>query len=131
MSDSTITGACLCRATTFEITGDLSPGTLCHCGQCRRQTSHVYSSTHIPQASLRLTRDDRLAWYQASPMARRGFCSACGSVLFWDPFDEDRISVSLGALDAPHPGRVVKHIFTADTGGYYPIDDSLERADGD
>ena len=126
-----ITGSCLCRATAFEIEGDLAPGTLCHCGQCRRQSSHVYASTHIPQANLRMVRDAELRWYQASPAARRGFCGACGSLLFWDPFDEDRISVSLGALDEPHPGRAAKPIFTADKGSYYPIDDSLARAEGD
>lgn len=124
-----LTGSCLCGATAFEIDGDLAPGTLCHCSQCRKQTSHVYSSTHIPQANLRMTRDDDLRWYSASPVARRGFCGACGSVLFWDPQGEDRISVSLGAIDPPHPGRVTRHIFTADAGGYYPFDDSLPRAE--
>ena len=52
-------------------------------------------------------------------------------MLFWDPGAEDKISVSLGAIAPPHPGKVVKHIFTADAGGYYPLDDSLDRAQED
>jgi hypothetical protein len=122
-----ITGSCLCGATRFGIEGDLAPGTLCHCGQCRRQTSLAYASSHIPKANLRLIRDADLRWYAASPAARRGFCGACGSVLFWNPDDEDRISVSLGALDEPHGGRLTMHIFTDHKGSFYEIEDSLPQ----
>jgi hypothetical protein len=122
-----ITGSCLCGATRFEIDGDLADATICHCGQCRRQTSHVYASTHIPEASLTLTNDSELRWFAASPAARRGFCSACGTVLFWNPVNEDRISVSMGALDEPHPGRIGMHIFTAHKGSYYDIEGTLPQ----
>ncbi|QEW18061.1 hypothetical protein LA6_000218 [Marinibacterium anthonyi] len=122
-----LTGSCLCGATSFEIDGDLAPGTICHCGQCRKQTSHVYASTHIAKAALRMTRDDQLRWYAVSPMARRGFCGACGSVLFWNPNDEDRISVSMGALNDPHEGRLTRHIFTAHKGRHYEIGDDLPQ----
>jgi hypothetical protein len=122
-----IRGSCLCGATTFEIDGDLTPGTFCHCGQCRRQTSHVYASTHIPQASLRMTNDADLRWFEATPAAKRGFCGACGSLLFWNPRYEDKISVSLGALSEPHPGTVAKHIYTAHKGAYYQIDGALPQ----
>ena len=124
-----IAGTCLCGATTFEIHGELAPGTICHCGQCRRQTSHVYASTHIPESALRITRVDDLRWFAASPRAKRGFCGRCGSVLFWNPGDEDRISVSLGALVEPHGGTLAKHIFTAHKGSYYDIEGSLPRQD--
>jgi len=120
-------GSCLCGSTTFEIDGDLAPGTICHCGQCRRQTSHVYVSTHIPRANLKMTRDTDLRWYAASNKAERGFCSACGSVLFWSPNDQDKISVSLGALIEPHPGTLAQHIFTAHKGAYYDIDVALPQ----
>lgn len=123
------TGSCLCGATAFEIDGDLAPGSLCHCGQCRKQTSHVFASTHIPRSSLRMTGDADLRWYAASAIARRGFCGTCGSVLFWDPMGEDRISVSMGAIDEPHDGRLARHIFTAHKGGYYDIGDNLAKSD--
>jgi hypothetical protein len=28
---------------------------------------------------------------------RRGFCSTCGSTLFWDPVEKDIIAVAMGA----------------------------------
>ena len=126
-----LTGSCLCGATSFEIDGDLAPGAMCHCGQCRKQTSHVYASTHIPKANVRMTKDADLRWYAASDIARRGFCGACGSVLFWDPHDEDKISVSMGAIDEPHDGRLTRHIWATHKGGYYEIGDDLPQRTGD
>jgi hypothetical protein len=120
-------GSCLCGAVRFTIDGPLAPGSLCHCGQCRKQSGHAWASTHIPRAALAVTDDGALRWYSASPAARRGFCGTCGATLFWDPVDEDRISVSLGALDAPTGARLAGHIFTAHKGDYYDIDDSLPK----
>jgi hypothetical protein len=102
---------------------------MCHCGQCRKQTSHVYVSTHVPKSALTMTAAADLRWYAATDAARRGFCGACGSVLFWDPAAEDSISVSLGALQEPHSGMVEKHIFTAHKGGYYDIQGSLPQCE--
>ena len=124
-------GSCLCGAIRFTIAGDLAPGTLCHCGQCRKQSGHAWASTHIPQANLRIEDDTELRWYSASPIARRGFCAACGSTLFWDPVDEDHISVALGSLDDPTHAQLSKHIFTAHKGDYYDINDSLPQSAGD
>lgn len=121
------TGSCLCGAIRFEIVGDPVGGSLCHCGQCRKQSGHAWASTHVPLDRLRIADDRTLRWYNASPTARRGFCSTCGSSLFWDPVDEDKISVALGALDAPSGARLKKHIFTAHKGDYYDIDDSLPK----
>lgn len=122
-----VTGSCNCGGVRFEISGDLAPATICHCGQCRRQGGHAWASTHIPEAALRLISDKTLRWHSLSPGIRRGFCGTCGSFLFWDPADEDAISVSMGALDPPTGGRVTKHIFTAHKGDYYDINDGLHQ----
>ena len=75
-----------------------------------------------------MTSQDGLAWYSASDKARRGFCETCGSMLFWDPVDEDKISVSLGVLDNPTSAKLTKHIFTKDKGDYYEITDGLAQS---
>jgi len=58
---------------------------------------------------------------------RRGFCSICGSVLFWDPIGRDKIAIAMGAFDAPTGTRLAMHIFTADKGDYYDIADGLPQ----
>jgi len=93
------TGSCLCGSVAFEVTGDLAAPSVCHCSQCRKQSGHVWSSTHIPETNLTLTAQDSLRWFAASDTAKRGFCDTCGSFLFWQHRDEDSISISMGALE--------------------------------
>ena len=124
----TIKGSCLCGGVTFEVTGPLPEGVACHCGQCRKNSGHYWASVHVPEKDLKLNSEAGLSWYSASDIARRGFCQTCGSTLFWNPHEEDKISISLGALEAPTGTVIQKHIFTADKGDYYSISDGLKQS---
>ncbi len=59
---------------------------------------------------------------------RRGFCSTCGSVLFWEPIGRDKIAIAMGAFDAPTGTHLEKHIFVADKGDYYDIADGVPQS---
>ena len=79
---------------------------------------------------MTLSGADNVRWFQSSPKVRRGFCSVCGSVLFWEPLDgHDFIAVAMGSFDAPTGTRLTKHIFVADKGDYYDIADGLPQSD--
>ncbi len=121
------TGSCLCGAVSFHFEAETSPPSTCHCGQCRKQSGHIWASTEILEDALIFDRKDTLSWYASSETARRGFCSTCGSFLFWQRDGQDTISVSMGALDAPTGLTLSKHIFAADKGDYYDITDDLPQ----
>ena len=121
------TGGCLCGAVRYEVRGSLTPVSCCHCSQCRRATGHFLASTSTPRKSLRLIRETGLRWYQSSKRARRGFCGVCGSTLFWDGQDFDIISIAAGTLDSPTGLAIGRHIFTANKGDYYEIDDGAAQ----
>ena len=121
-------GACNCGEVSFTISGELAEPSVCHCTQCRRQTGYCWSSTHIPKAALTFQSEAALVWYQSSPNVQRGFCGTCGCFLFWNPEDEDKISVSMGALDAPTGVKIGRHIFVADKGDYYDLADGLPQS---
>ncbi|WP_437733686.1 GFA family protein [Sorangium sp. So ce1335] len=123
-------GSCLCGAVSFEVTGALPPPDACHCSQCRKHSGHFFASTDVPRAALTIRGADKLSWFRSSEKARRGFCSACGSSLFWDPIDQskhDWIGVAMGAFDAPTETRLRVHIHVADKGDYYDIADGLPQ----
>ena len=122
-------GSCLCGAVSFELTGELRSPFACHCTQCRKTSGHYASFTNVRRDKLTFARDDGLEWYQSSDHARRGFCGACGSSLFWDRPQLDVISVAAGALDGPTGLRQSIHIFVADKGDYYDIADGLPQRD--
>ena len=120
-------GSCLCGAVTFDVTGDLPPPDACHCTQCRKQSSHYFVSTDVPRSALTIQGADKVTWFRSSEKARRGFCSACGSLLFWDPFEKDWTGVAMGAFESPTGTRLRVHIHVADKGDYYDIADGLPQ----
>lgn len=120
-------GACLCGAVSFEVEGPLPPPDACHCTQCRTQSGHYWASTDVPRSSVSIEGDDKVTWFQSSDKVRRGFCSICGSFLFWAPIGRDKIAIAMGAFDAPTGTRLAHHIFTADKGDYYDIADGLPQ----
>lgn len=119
-------GQCLCGDVTFEVAGEPQHLSVCHCGQCRKQSGHTWASAAVPEADLAIVGTPE--WYQASDTAKRGFCARCGSFLFWKAHDEGTISFALGALDAPTGLRLERHIFCEDKGDYYDISDGLPQA---
>lgn len=121
------TGSCTCGGTTFEITGTPPAPSACHCGQCRKQSGHIWASSFVPDDQITLTCQDTLQWYKASPTAKRGFCGTCGSFLFWKQHDETTTSFAMGALDGPTGLTLSRHIFVADKGDYYDITDGLPQ----
>lgn len=120
-------GSCLCGAVRFEVDGDLRAVDACHCSLCRRQSGHFWASADVSREDLRMLEAGPLAWFQSSPRVRRGFCSTCGSVLFWDAQHKPTVSISMGAFDSPTGVRLEKHIFVADKGDYYDIADGLPQ----
>jgi hypothetical protein len=124
------TGHCLCGAVRIEIRGALRDVIVCHCGQCRRQQGAPASYTSAPWSQVTVHGDKNVKWYQSSPEARRGFCRACGSSLFWEPVGQNRVAISAGCLDKPTGLRTLRHIFVADKADFYDIADGLEQLPG-
>lgn len=120
-------GSCLCGGITFTIDAALSPPDACHCRQCRKQTGHYFASSDVPKSSLSISGEALLGWFASSEKIRRGFCTRCGSTLFWEPLHRDWIAVAMGAIDAPTDTTLKMHIFVADKGDYYAIADGLPQ----
>jgi len=110
----------------FEVSGELSGPDACHCRLCRKQSGHFFASTDVPRAALTIQGAKNVSWYQSSEKARRGFCSTCGSSLFWDPASRDWIGVAMGAFDTPTRTHLAVHIFVAEKGDYYDIADGVK-----
>lgn len=120
-------GACLCGAVSFEVKGDLPPPDACHCKGCRKSSGHFFASTDVTRDALTVNGSENVTWYRSSEKVRRGFCSVCGSPLFWDPLHRDWTAVAMGAFEAPTGARLDKHIFVHEAGDYYKISDGLPR----
>ena len=122
-----IKGQCDCGAVSFEVAKVRKTVTMCHCGQCRRTSGHLWASTHAAYEDVVFTQASGLTWYASSAFAKRGFCNQCGSSLFYRLNDEDGIGIAAGCLDGPTGLHTGKHIFVKDMGDYYEIADNAPQ----
>ena len=114
-------GGCLCGQVRFEADAPLRDVFACHCSQCRKTSGHFWAATSVPLDRFRLTESAGLRWFQSSAQARRGFCGACGSSLFWEPVGEARISIAAGALEGDTGLTITENWCVEDKGDYYEI----------
>jgi len=124
---STFEGGCLCGAVRFRVAGPLRKVVYCHCEQCRRTSGHFVAATGADRNAIEMTEDAGLRWFASSESAKRGFCVHCGSSLFWQRNDSDHTSIMAGAIDDKNALTADRHIYVADKGSYYPVDDGLSR----
>ncbi|WP_120500317.1 GFA family protein [Roseovarius sp. EL26] len=115
------TGSCECGAVTYVIEAEMPDVTICHCGQCLRTSGHAWASVSVPVDTVEIAGTENLKWFTSSDIARRGFCTECGSSLFFERIGKNRIAIGAGTLTQPTELKTGKHIFIADKGDYYDI----------
>jgi hypothetical protein len=120
-------GRCDCGGVAFEIAGPLRDVYNCHCERCRRITGHHMAATAVAPEQITFTAESTLRWYDPVPTVHYGFCSVCGSTLFWKA-DEvtGKLCISAGSLDQPTGLRTTKAWWVAEAGDYHERQDGLQ-----
>ncbi|MDH3533005.1 MAG: GFA family protein [Gammaproteobacteria bacterium] len=124
---TTSSGGCLCGAVTYAVTGPLRPVVCCHCEQCRKSSGHYVAASASKIDNLHISGEESLSWYRSSAKARRGFCSTCGSNLFWRPDHQRYISIMAGTLERPTGLATACHIYVDMASDYYSLADGLPQ----
>ncbi len=75
------TGGCLCGAVRYRATLSRDRLCACHCGMCRRWASGPF--LNVSCAAVTFERPEAVTTFRSSEWAERGFCAACGTVLFY------------------------------------------------
>ncbi|KXH67523.1 glutathione-dependent formaldehyde-activating enzyme [Colletotrichum salicis] len=104
---TTVAGGCLCAALRYEITfsdtHDFSANAqTCQCTQCRKQSGALFVAFHRVPWPMKWTSPkgtSTLREFSITPVAKRGFCTECGSWLYYRSEAEEWSSVCLGTLD--------------------------------
>ena len=120
-------GGCACGAVRFRTSREPGVVVACHCSQCRRQTGLYFASADVPLDGLEIDGREALRWHQSSEAAERGFCRNCGSALFWQRTGSDMISILAGSFDQPSGLTFGYHIYCADKGDFYEINDGAPQ----
>ena len=114
-------GSCLCGKVRYELTSQPRSVVACHCTQCRKTSGHYVAATQIDRDSLELQGSENITWFRSSEEAVRGFCSFCGSQLFWMIENSTTISIMAGSLDRPTGLVMDRQIHSSSKGDYYSL----------
>jgi hypothetical protein len=97
----TVTGGCQCGAVRYRTTALTDNAHICHCRMCQKAVGNLF-------AALVGTPNDELVWTRGQPAtfassdhAERGFCTQCGTPLFYRGKDSPRTGLTIGSLDDP------------------------------
>jgi hypothetical protein len=94
-------GGCQCGAVRFSTSELIDNAHICHCRMCQKAVGNFFAAlVSSPKAKLTWTRGAP-ARFQSSEHVERGFCSTCGTPLFYDPLKSDDIGLCIGAFDEP------------------------------
>lgn len=121
-------GGCLCGAVRFEVPVPAATFGVCHCSMCRKWSAGPFMAVHCPGAA-KFTKEDGLAWYRGSEWAERGFCSRCGSSLFWRlaAAPERELIVSVDAFDEAEDMTLHRHVYIDAKPARYEFADDRPR----
>lgn len=110
---ATVEGGCQCGRVRYRVKIDNDEAYLCHCRMCQKATGGV-------AAAFKNVLAEDVAWerepdyFASSPIAERGFCSACGTPLTFRYPDSPKIDLTIGSFDDPFRFRPTSH-FAVDT----------------
>jgi hypothetical protein len=125
---TSLTGHCLCRAITFEVSAPPLLVLHCHCESCRRNTSS-------PVATFFVVRHDAVHYtqgkpkvFESSPGVRRSFCDRCGSPLAYET-DQRPEQIDLYVCSLSDPAAVLPqvHLHAEEQVAWFEILDQLPR----
>lgn len=125
--DSRRTGGCQCGAVRYEVRGEITHETLCHCSFCRRASAApVVAWFSVRPEAFRVTRGG-MKIFRSSPGVARSFCGDCGTPLTYQRDGLDELDVTTCSLDDPESAPPRDHTFTRSALGWAPVEDGLPR----
>jgi len=103
-----MTGGCMCGRIRYSVRVEDDKAYLCHCRMCQRATGNISASMkNVKKAEVRWEREPD--HYASSPIARRGFCSVCGTSLTFEFPDSENMDLIVGSFDDPSRFKPVHH----------------------
>jgi hypothetical protein len=108
-------GSCLCGGIRYRAALPVFHASHCYCTMCQKQHgAGAGSYANVASAGFVIAQgEDLITEYHSSDDGRRGFCSVCGSNIYWRSTESpDRIAVTLGTLEPEYTGPVGRELYT-------------------
>jgi len=123
-----LTGRCMCGAVKVSARAVEPSVSVCHCDMCRRWSSGPFME--VTCHSVVFEGEGAIGRIRSSDWAERGFCTKCGSNLFYHILESDEYQLSVGLLD--HQSKLVMElqVFTDSKPPFYDLANQTKMMTG-
>ncbi len=103
-----MTGGCQCGHVRYTAQIENDDAYLCHCRMCQKATGGV-AAAFVPVSFDDVKWSAEPHWHASSPVAKRPFCSRCGTPLGFRFNDSAGMDLTVGSFDDPSRFRPIAH----------------------
>jgi len=132
MSDQVtqITGSCLCGKVAYSAKVKTGAGA-CHCHMCRKWSGGLYMSVHA-LGKVEFQGAENIQNYESSEWAERGFCTQCGSSLYYflkprPGVPDGETMLAAGSVDDQSDLTFDHEVYVDAAPGWYQFTDEASR----
>jgi hypothetical protein len=122
-------GSCLCGAVRIAIKTRSNSVAACHCSMCRKWGGGPLLAIECGSA-VQFDGTDSISVFSSSAWAERGFCSKCGSHLFYRLKKERHYAVPVGLFDNGEPWVFDQQIFIDEKPSFYSFANQTKNLTG-
>ncbi|ODS24235.1 aldehyde-activating protein [Candidatus Endobugula sertula] len=123
-------GSCLCQSVKVKVEEMSLQVGACHCSMCRKWSGAPALSVDC-YSHVTFEGESHISVFNSSEWAERGFCSQCGTHLFYRLKAKNQYIMSVG-LFGSHPSFEFDHqIFIDDKPSYYRFANATKNMTGE
>ena len=131
MSDKqSVTGQCLCGEVKLNATKASNKLHACHCGMCRRWGGGPVMAVDC-ETEVEIQGKENIATFGSSEWAERGFCTKCGTHLFYRLKESGQYIVPIGLLDGLEEVDFEGQLFVEEKPEYYDFSNKTQMITGE
>ena len=124
-----VSGSCLCGSVSFKAAQAKNNIGTCHCNMCRNWSGGPFFALD-GGTDVSIEGEENLTIYDSSEWAQRGFCSKCGSNLFYKLKQTGLYIFALGAVKSEHDFVFDHQIFIDEKPDYYCFSNETHNMTG-
>ncbi|MBW4687590.1 MAG: GFA family protein [Komarekiella atlantica HA4396-MV6] len=126
---STAKGSCLCGAVSVSTTNMSNQVGACHCSMCRNWGGGPLLVVEC-ESDASFSGEENIGVYQSSEWAERGFCTKCGSHLFYKLKQNNQYYIPVGIFDNDEDLVLEHQIFIDEKPEYYSFANETKNITG-
>ena len=129
MTSNTINGHCLCKKVTIRAVPEKQHIGPCHCESCRRWSSGPFFAIDCKD-QVTIDGEQWIKTYNSSEWAERGFCSVCGTNLFYRLKGENHYMLAVGLFKEQSKFTMAHQVFIDEKPPFYNFSEQTVNMTG-